>query len=150
LHSRPADVAIWRQTRNELIRQGFDVYPKSSNYIAEQKKGLRLLQELRRNRVETYRNCDALIILRPKRGSWINEELETIGFDELRELDACYQKQIPCAVLDFVNDGEMQHSDFNITRFSANATWVASYRQWLHTCTNSAASTRDEALQLAS
>ena len=150
LHGRQADVASWRQTRDELIRHGFDVRPQSFNQGTGQQKGLRLIQELRRERVAAYSDCDVLLILRPQPGGWINDELKTVGFDELRELDACYHKHIPCAVLDFINDGTLQHEAFNATQFPADATWLASFGKWLKEYSSNSAPDDDVTLRLAS
>jgi hypothetical protein len=135
LHARDMDVAIWRQVRDQLKAEGLDVYPANLNQDTNGLKGLRLVQELRRRRVEAYLDCDMLLILRPQTGAWINDELKTVGFDELRQLDAFYQKRIPCAVLDFVDDDdEMQHEELNITRFAADAAWPVALSHWLNTC----------------
>ena len=89
-----------------------------------------------------------LLILRPQPGSWINNELRTVGFDELRELDACYHKHIPCAVLDFINDGTLQHEAFTIARFPADATWLASFGKWLNEYSGSSEPRSDEDISL--
>ena len=138
------------RTRDELIRHGFDVRPQSFNQGTGQQKGLRLIQELRRERVAAYSDCDVLLILRPQPGGWINDELKTVGFDELRELDACYHKHIPCAVLDFINDGMLQHEAFNATQFPADATWLASFGKWLKEYSSNIAPDDDITLRLAS
>jgi TIR domain len=132
LHARQGDAAAWLKTRDELIDHGFDVLPYSVSEGSIRPKNLRCIQELRRERVATYRDCDVLLILRPQPGDWINNELKTIGFDELRELDACNHKHIPCAVLDFINDGTPQYEAFNIARFAADASWPASFGKWLN------------------
>lgn len=152
LHGRQTDAAAWYQTRDELISHGFDVCPQNLNQDPGEQKGLRLIQELRRERVAAYRDCDVLLILRPQPGGWINNELKTVGFDELRELDACYHKHIPCAVLDFINDGMLQHEAFNIAQFPADAAWLASFGKWLNEYSGSSAPCSDEdtSLRLAS
>jgi hypothetical protein len=137
LHCRRVDIDSWRQTRDKLIERGFEVLPNSHDCGTAQKKGLPLIQELRRQRIAAYSNCDALLVLRPQPGSWINRELETVAFDELRELEACYRKHIPCAVLDLVDDGALQHATFNITRFSGDAKWLESFVWWLNEYTAS-------------
>ena len=43
LHGRQTDAAAWYQTRDELIGQGFDVYPQSLPQGPGEQKGLRLI-----------------------------------------------------------------------------------------------------------
>jgi hypothetical protein len=100
-------------------------------------------------RAVAYSDCDASYP-RPQPGSWINDELKTVGFDELRELDACYHKHIPCAVLDFINDGTLQNEAFNATQFPADATWLASFSKWLQEYSSNSAPDDDVTLRLAS
>jgi TIR domain len=137
LHGRQVDIDSWHQTRDKLIERGFEVFPHTLECGTTQKKALRLIQELRRQRIAAYSNCDALLVLRPQPGSWINSELETVAFDELRELEACYHKHIPSAVLDLVNDGALQHARFNVARFSGDAEWLESFVWWLNEYTTS-------------
>jgi hypothetical protein len=35
-------------------------------------------------------------------------------------------------VLDFVDDGMLEHDAFNIVRFAADANWPASFGRWLN------------------
>jgi hypothetical protein len=136
LHCRQVDIEARDQTRYKLIERGFEVYPNDDDRGIEPRKGLRFIQESRRQRIATYNNCDALLVLRPQPGSWIDDELETVAFDELRELEACYRKHIPCAVLDLVNDGALQHTPFNVTRFSGDTKWLDSFVWWLNEYAN--------------
>ncbi len=135
LHARPGDEEKWAELRDQMISNGWEVYPESLVQDTGGLKGLRLLQEQRRRRVSAYLDCDILLIVRSQPGEWIDTELETVGFDERRELDAFYHKRIPCAVLDFVNDGMMQSAEFNIAEIPATATWLSSLRKVLHATT---------------
>ncbi|HEX8165820.1 MAG TPA: toll/interleukin-1 receptor domain-containing protein [Beijerinckiaceae bacterium] len=131
LHARQKDFETWQEIRRQLIGQGYRVYPESLKQDYAGLKGLPLLEEQRRRRVEAYLDCDVVLVLRPEPGDWIDRELETVGFDEIREVDAFHGKQIPCAVLDFINDGAMQATSLNITRFSDEALWLSKFSRWL-------------------
>jgi hypothetical protein len=137
LHCRAVDIDVWHQTRDQLIEWGFEVYPKSHEPDTEQQKGLRLVQQRRHQRMVAYNDCDAILILRPQPGNWIDNELATVTLDELRELEACYRKHIPCAVVDLVNDDALQ--DFNVTRFSGEK-WLESFAWWLNEYINASTS----------
>jgi hypothetical protein len=133
LHGREDDAEMWERIRDQLINNGFSVLPDSLNDDANGLQGLRRAQELRRKRIDAYAKCDAVLVLRARPGDWIYEELEAIGFDELRDLDAFHQKQIRCGVLDVVNDGELGDLGFQIQLFPTDVNWIARVSSWLRT-----------------
>jgi hypothetical protein len=131
LHARQSDVEIWHRIRQQLIDNGYNVLPDSLVQETGGLSGLPLAQELRRRRAKSYLDCDALLILRSQEGSWIDNELKSVGFGELRDLYAFCQKRLPRAVLDFVNDGAMHCDELNIKGFSAEGDWLSQFANWL-------------------
>jgi hypothetical protein len=131
LHARQSDAEVWRDIRRQLIDNGYTVLPDSLVQETAGLSGLPLAQELRRRRAKAYLDCDALLILRPQEGPWIDNELRSVGFGELRDLYAFCQKRMPCAVLDFVNDGAMDCDELNIKGFSAEGDWLSQFSNWL-------------------
>lgn len=129
LHAPPAHQAAWREVRRQLVSAGFVIRPEELKPVGA---SLTEVYAARRARLEAYRECNALVILRSEAGDWINAEIEATGHTERADLKAIYKKHLPCAVLDRIGGSIPAAARFSVRIVSGtNNDWLVGLRQWL-------------------
>jgi hypothetical protein len=129
LHARPEHAEVWQETRQLLEAAGFEVRPKAP--VIPTKAG-KAMNEARHARLKACKECDALLILRPESGSWIDHEIATTGHNERAEIAALFDKWLPCAVIDRVGDNLPIAQRFGISVVPATGLgWLLTLHSWL-------------------
>jgi hypothetical protein len=129
LHARPEHADVWCRTRQVLEAVGFQVWPKEP---VEAVATSETMQQARLARLLAYTKSDALLILRPDAGAWIEQEIATTGHNERAELKALASKHLPCAVIYQVGDGVPTARDFGIGMVAATIpALVPALQTWL-------------------
>jgi hypothetical protein len=129
LHARPEHAEAWEKAKRSLEDYGFKVKPDAP---VKPVSTDRSVDEARRARLKAAKDCDALLILRPESGSWIEHEIATTGHNERMEIEALFDKRLPCAIIDRVGGDVPMAERFGIDIVSATGPgWLMTLQGWL-------------------
>jgi hypothetical protein len=129
LHARTMDAARWRKVREFLVADGIEVVPEE---LCPVEADLATMQAVRRTRLQQCAKANALLILRPKEGDWIDTEIESVGHIDRIAVEAFEGRQLPCAVLDVIGGGVKSAAKFGVDIVDGQCQgWLAALRKWI-------------------
>ena len=99
LHGRVDHRKAWEDAANALLSDGYSVVPGDPDPVEDDP---RKLMQLRRARVETLADCDALLLLGTEDGRALDADLLAIGRYDRQSARARSHRLLPCCVLDTV------------------------------------------------
>ena len=130
LHATVADESEWVATKAELEDAGFQVLPDTLPRV--ERPTIEAASEAKASRLRDCKSARALLLLRPRDGSWIEDEIRTTGFSERADLKALAGVDLPCAVIDRIGSPIPLAAELGITVLpAATSDWLGFFKGWL-------------------
>src|SRR5215469_3155227 len=136
LHGRTKDASAWERAAEALGGIGLAVLPGEPESVENDPSAF---QEIRRHRVATMGECDAVLLVGPQYGRALDEDLIVIGRNDRNSARALSNKLLPCALLDNVGGAiatpvrKLTATRLNIEWIDAtNTLWTPAVQEWLN------------------
>jgi hypothetical protein len=135
LHGRIEQARAWEKANEALSATGFTVLPGEPDAVeSDPAKG----REVRRRRVETLSECDALLLLGTEDGRALDADLVVVGRGDRQSARALSNRLLPCGLLDTVGapvataQRKMAARGLQVDWLdSTREPWAGEVRQWL-------------------